>query len=232
MANIAIVLSGGTGSRLGANVPKQYISVGGKPIISYCLQTFVDCETVDSIVIVLAEEWKQFVNEQIKSFNTKKKICYADSGETRQCSVYNGLKKVKEMGFTSDDIVIVHDAARPLCRKNLINRCLEACTAADGAMPAINVKDTLYVSEDGIHIKALLNRSQLRAGQAPEAFRFGKYMKAHEEMKHEDLMKINGSTEIAFKAGLNCVIVEGDPMNIKITTPEDLINFGSIINNV
>jgi 2-C-methyl-D-erythritol 4-phosphate cytidylyltransferase len=232
MANIAIILSGGTGSRLGSDVPKQYLSVGGKPIINYCLQTFLDCERIDSLVIVLAEEWRPFMNEQLKHLKTQKKICYADSGETRQYSIYNGLKKVKEMAFDKDDIVVIHDAARPLCSEKLINRCLDACTYADGAMPAINVKDTVYLSEDGIHIKALFNRSQLRAGQAPEAFSFGKYIKAHEEMKHEDLIKINGSTEIAFKAGLKCVIVEGDPMNIKITTPEDLINFENIINNI
>ena len=75
----------------------------------------------------------------------------------------------------------------------------------------------------------MLNRNKLWAGQAPEAFVFGKYLKIHEEMTHEELLKINGSTEIAFKKGLKVEMVEGDPMNFKITTPEDLSNFKSII---
>lgn len=97
-------------------------------------------------------------------------------------------------------------------------------------MPVIPVKDTTYLSEDGKHIQQLLNRSHLWGGQAPEAFRFGKYLHVHETMPRADLLKINGSTEIAFKAGLNCQMVTGDPMNFKITTPEDLSNFQAIIN--
>ena len=99
-------------------------------------------------------------------------------------------------------------------------------------MPVIPVKDTVYLSEDGKHINSLLNRSHLWGGQAPEAFRFGKYIKVHEELQKEELLKINGSTEIAFKAGLNCQMIKGDPINFKITTPEDLSNFESIINKV
>ena len=92
-------------------------------------------------------------------------------------------------------------------------------------MPAIAVKDTTYLSDDGTTITALLDRSKLWAGQAPEAFRLAKYLAAHRAMDAAELMKINGSTELAFKSG----IIEGDPMNFKITTPEDLSNFKTII---
>ena len=97
-------------------------------------------------------------------------------------------------------------------------------------MPVIVVKDTTYYSEDGKSITSLLDRSKLWAGQAPEAFVFGKYLRVHENMSREELLKINGSTEIAFKQGLKVELIKGDPMNFKITTPEDLSNFESIIN--
>ena len=97
-------------------------------------------------------------------------------------------------------------------------------------MPVIAVKDTTYYSEDGKKIKDLLDRSKLWAGQAPEAFIFGKYLKVHDEMSHDELLKINGSTEIAFKNGMNVEMIKGDPMNFKITTQEDLANFETIIN--
>lgn len=229
--NIAIILSGGVGSRMGLNIPKQYVMVNGQPVINYCLKTFFDNEKTDAIVIGVADEWKDFVQEHLAKLNPTKPVYFSEPGETRQYSIYNALNVVKENGFAGDDIVLIHDAARPLVSHDLINRCYEGCIEADGIMPVIPVKDTTYLSEDGKHIQSLLNRSHLWAGQAPEAFRLGKYLRVHDEMPREELLKINGSTEIAFKSGLDCQMVDGDPMNFKITTPEDLSNFEAIINN-
>ena len=229
--NIAIILSGGVGSRMGLDIPKQYVKVGRYPVIWYCLKTFLENYRTGAIVIGVAEEWKGFVEELVKELKPCKPIFYANPGETRQYSIYNGLKVVKENGFNDDSLVIIHDAARPLVSHELINRCYDACENADGAMPVLAVKDTTYFSEDGRSITSLLDRSKLWAGQAPEAFILGKYLKVHKLMPREDLLKINGSTEIAFKSGLNVEMVQGDPMNFKITTPEDLSNFESIIKN-
>lgn len=228
--NIAIILSGGVGSRMGLNIPKQYVVVNGQPIISYCLQTFLCNEHTDAIVIGVADEWKEYVMEQMEKLHPAKPVFYAAPGETRQYSIFNALRVVKDQGYSEDSIVIIHDGARPLVSDELINRCYETCVRADGSMPVIAVKDTTYYSEDGKSITSLLDRSKLWAGQAPEAFVFGKYLQIHEKMSHEELLKINGSTEIAFKQGLKVEMVEGDPMNFKITTPEDLSNFESIIN--
>lgn len=162
--------------------------------------------------------------------NPAKPIFYAKPGETRQYSIYNALKATHEAGFHEEDFVIIHDAARPLVSHNLINRCLEAVKTADAILPVLPVKDTTYLSEDGKHIKSLLNRSHLWGGQAPEAFAFGKYLKLHNDTPREELLKINGSTELSFKAGHDCQMVEGDPMNFKITTPEDFFNFEAILN--
>lgn len=228
--NIAVILSGGVGSRMRLNIPKQYVIVNDQPVINYCLSTFLKNEKVDALVIVVADEWINFIKNHIVRLNPQKPIFYAKPGETRQDSIYNGLKVMRENGFSKEDIVIIHDGARPLVSDDLIVRCLIGCADADGVMPVIPVKDTIYLSEDGKSIKTLLNRAQLWAGQAPEAFRFGKYLKVHDEMTQADLLKITGSTEIAYKAGLNCQMIEGDPMNFKITTPEDLSNFESLLN--
>lgn len=226
---IAIILSGGVGSRMGLDIPKQYFIVNNRPVLSYCLQTFLCNEQTDAIVVGVADGWKDFVKEQVDNLKSNKPVFYAEPGETRQYSIYNALKVIKSLGYGDDSVVIIHDAARPLVTDALINRCYTACERADGSMPVIAVKDTIYYSEDGKSITSLLNRNKLWAGQAPEAFVFGKYLKIHEEMTHEELLKINGSTEIAFKKGLKVEMVEGDPMNFKITTPEDLSNFKSII---
>lgn len=229
--NIAIILSGGVGSRMGLDIPKQYVNVNNRPIISYCLETFLENKQTDAIVIGVADEWKEYVEKHVKDLKTSKPVFYAIPGETRQYSIYNALKIVRENGFKDNSLVIIHDAARPLVSQELINSCYDTCRNADGAMPVIPVKDTTYYSEDGKTIANLLDRSKLWAGQAPEAFVFGKYFEVHEKMSREELLKINGSTEIAFKNGLQVEMVKGDPMNFKITTPEDLSNFESIIKN-
>lgn len=227
--NFAIILSGGIGSRMGLNIPKQYVEVNGKPILSYCLETFISCDIIDAIFIGVSENWHEFVKQKVSILNAEKPIYYTLPGETRQYTIYNALKTIKENGGQDADIVIIHDAARPLVSSQLIKNCIRTCQDADGVLPVIPVKDTIYFSKDGNQIDNLLDRSCLWAGQAPEAFRFGKYLKAHEEMEHKELLKINGSTEIAVKAGMLCKMIEGDPMNFKITTSEDLINFKNII---
>lgn len=229
--NYALILSGGIGTRMGGDIPKQYIEVEGQPIISYCIRTFAECTIIERIIIVAADEWKNYLISSVAKLNIRIPVSYAPPGETRQYSILNGLIECKRQGASRNDCVIIHDAARPLVSNALIRACLEGCKDADGVLPVIPVKDTLYLSQDSRTISSLLNRSEIFAGQAPEAFLFGKYLDIHENMSHDEIMKINGSTEIAYKGGLNVKIIKGDEMNFKITTPEDLSNFESIVKN-
>lgn len=231
MKNIAIILSGGVGSRMRSEIPKQYIEINSKPIALYSIETFLRNKTIDSIVIIVADEWKCYMEKTLSHLNPDKAIYYATSGETRQYSIYNGLLEAKRRGAKDDDIVIIHDAARPLVSEFLIDSCIAGCKEADGVLPVVPVKDTLYQSKDGCNITSLLNRSELFAGQAPEAFKFGLYLGLHESISHEELLKINGSTEIAYKGGLKIKMIRGEERNFKITTPEDLSNFESIVMN-
>ena len=227
--NIAVILSGGTGTRLGGDVPKQYIEVNGKAIIMYCVETIVRMPEIDEMVICLADEWKAFVQEELNRAGITKQVVYSQPGEVRQLTIYNALKVLHEQGMEEDAIVVIHDAARPLVSEALLRRCIDGCKESDGVLPVLPVKDTLYMSKDGNSISALLKRSEIVAGQAPEAFRFGKYMAVHDQMKYEDILKISGSTEIAYKAGLNIKLVPGEELNFKITTTEDLENLKHVI---
>ena len=118
-------------------------------LVYLCVVATFSCPRTDAIVIGVAEEWKLYVNKQISELNSRKPIFYAKPGATRQYSIYNALKIVKENGFDDNSLVIIHDAARPLVSHELINRCYDACEKADGAMPVLAVKDTTYYSEDG-----------------------------------------------------------------------------------
>ena len=217
--NYAIILSGGIGSRLGLDMPKQYYEVNKKPIIRYVIETMEQCEVVDGFVIVAAEEWQEYVREQISV--PEKFLGYALPGENRQLSIYNGLCTL--LGIAKEeDVVLIQDAARPNTSFKLIEACFNLTEDIDGAMPVLPMKDTVYLSEDGVQVSALLERKKVFAGQAPESFRFGKYLAANEMLLPEKIRSINGSTEPAILAGMHIQMIPGDERNYKITTDVDI----------
>lgn len=229
--NIAIVLAGGTGSRMGNATPKQYVEVGAQPVIAYCLQTLLYHEKIDIAIIAVADEWKDFVQDCVERIKSPIPVCYSKPGTVRQGSIINALHVAKQSGARDNDIVLIHDAARPLLTKKLVSSCLDACLDADAVLPVVPVKDTTYLSHDGAHIDSLLERKTLWNGQAPESFRFGPYFQANVQLTEEELNRITGSTEVAYRAGLKCVLIPGDPNNFKITTKEDLSHFETIVKN-
>ncbi|MBQ2093527.1 MAG: 2-C-methyl-D-erythritol 4-phosphate cytidylyltransferase, partial [Ruminococcus sp.] len=111
--NTAIILAGGVGSRMGVDRPKQFLMVEEKPIISYCFDIFQKHDEIDAMVVVVSKQWQEFVEEYAAKYGVSKICGYAPAGKTRQHSIYNGLKCIAE-NAPDTDIVIVHDAARPL----------------------------------------------------------------------------------------------------------------------
>lgn len=226
----AVILSGGDGVRAGFDIPKQYMEVGGKPVIMYTLERFERCDAVDDIIIVLQRSWQDLVSRWCDDYGISKIATFAPAGVTRQESVLNGLERcalhVKDMNGTC---VIIHDAARPLVSASLIEKCIRTVGFHDGCMPALGVTDTIYLSESGQVVTGLLDRSSLYAGQSPEAFSLSLYLEANRAASAEELAATRGSAEIAFRHGLDVAIVEGDAGNFKITTQEDFRRFEQII---
>lgn len=229
--NTAVILAGGTGTRMGADRPKQFLTVKGRPIIAYCLNIFENHPMIDNIVIVADSGWREYIREWLDKEKITKFRAFADPGRTRQHSIYSGLKAAA--AFTGDaDAVIIHDAARPLTSDEIIKDCLDGAYEMDGAMPVITVKDTVYQSADGKTIGSLLKRSELFAGQAPESFNFGKYFAIHNLVSDEEIAATAGSSEIAYRHGMKIKLVRGSESNFKITTPEDLRSFELIMDSM
>ena len=219
--NIALVLAGGTGTRLGADIPKQYIEVRGKMIIDYCLETMEHSKDIDEVWIVADEMWREHI-KKVDKFKG-----YACPGRNRQLSIYNGLKAIEESltGEEKEVNVLVHDAARPFLTEKLIRECVKAVEGHDGVLPVLPMKDTVYYSEDGKVISSLINRDKLYAGQAPELFRLQPYIQANEALLPDKILLVNGSTEPAIMAGMDIVMIPGDENNYKITTKTDMKRF-------
>lgn len=226
--NIALILSGGTGTRLGAAIPKQYIEINGRPIISYCMECLFSHADIDAVQIVANHMWQELISECKEEMTGKKFRGFSEPGETRQLSILNGLEDIR--GYARDgDYVLIHDAARPLLSKELITRCLDAVKGHDGVLPVLPMKDTVYASVDSRTVSSLLNREKIFAGQAPEVFVLGKYYEANRKLLPEKIRAVNGSTEPAVLDKMDIVMIPGDERNFKITTGEDIEHFREII---
>lgn len=227
--NIALILSGGTGSRLGSDIPKQYIEVCGSPIISYSVRCLSKHNEIDEIRIVADPLWYEQIKEWLQVSDRNRKFKgFAMPGANRQLSIYNGLEAIKAYANDADN-VLIHDAARPLLASQQISDCLAAIQGHDGVLPVLPMKDTVYSSIDGKTVTALLDRKEIYAGQAPELFRFGKYYEANRRLLPDQILQINGSTEPAILAGMDIAMINGDENNFKITTRADLERFRQVV---
>lgn len=227
--NVALILSGGTGTRLGSDIPKQYIEICGRPIISYSVRCLSEHSGIDAIQIVADSSWYEQMEKwlQVSDINRKFKG-FAEPGANRQLSIYNGMEAISVYA-DNEDSVLIHDAARPLLSPTQISDCLEAIRGHDGVLPVLPMKDTVYSSVDGRAVTSLLNRKEIYAGQAPELFRFGKYYEANRRLLPDQILQINGSTEPAILAGMDIAMINGDENNFKITTKADLERFRQIV---
>ncbi|MBO5146452.1 MAG: 2-C-methyl-D-erythritol 4-phosphate cytidylyltransferase [Lachnospiraceae bacterium] len=223
--NTALILSGGTGTRLGADIPKQYLMAGGKPLIAYCIETLSMHDMIDTIWIVADAAWQERLIQWLHKADRNKKFRgFSKPGANRQLSVFHGLEDIRKSA-SDDDIVLIHDAARPLLTHQMITDCIEGMRGHEGVLPVLPMKDTIYQSEDGRFVSSLLDRKKLFAGQAPECFVLGRYLEANRKLLPDKILAVNGSTEPAVLAGMDIVMIKGDERNFKITTQADLDRF-------
>jgi len=234
--NIALILSGGTGTRINSDIPKQYIRVDGENTVLYFgLKTLMMHDLIDAVVIVADSDYHEVILGEIEKIEKNNpRSCsnifkgFAEPGQNRQLSILNGLREIRK--FASDaDSVLIHDAARPMLSAEMISECFEAYIGHEGVMPVLPMKDTVYMSSNAKNITSLLDRRCIFAGQAPELFLIGKYYEACQELLPDKILDIHGSSEPAVLNGMDVVIIPGDEKNFKITTNEDLERFREIM---
>lgn len=238
--NIALILSGGTGTRVGSEIPKQYITVCGRPVIGYCLHVFLNHPEIDAVQVVADRRWRELVERCMDEADSPKadmkkgdavrehkRRGFSEPGENRQLSILNGLEDILKFA-DRDDVVMIHDAARPMVTERFITDCLAAIEGHEGVLPVLPMKDTVYQSKGDHKISALLDRDKIFAGQAPEAFVLGSYYDANRALMPNRILTVKGSTEPAVLAGMDVVMTDGDERNFKITTQQDLQRFCEI----
>lgn len=228
--NIAVLLAGGIGTRLKSEIPKQYIKVNNKMIITYTAEQLLNSTCIDGIVIAADNRYHKIILDELgtNSISINKFMGFAKPGNNRQESVYNALVYAKDI-CPDIDYVMIHDAARPKISQKLIKDCFDKVVGHDGVMPVLPMKDTVYLCEDGNSVSGLLDRSKIYAGQAPEVFVFSKYLEANKKLLPDRIFSINGSSEPAVLAGMDIAVIRGEEDNFKITTENDLKRFEEIV---
>ena len=226
MKTFLVLLSGGSGTRLkGVDIPKQYVLVKNKPILIYTLEKIDQVEAIDTVVAVSAPEWTDQIREWIKEFGISKDIVYTVSGDNRQASILSGLKKCMELSESPEDIVVIHDAVRPMTEPELFMACINGVEENVGCMSSYASLDTMYFSNSGDQVDNIINRDLLYVGQTPEAYLLKDYYEINAGASEEELKITRGSSEIAYRHGMKIRLIAADELNYKITTMKDLKRF-------
>ena len=215
----AIVVAGGSGSRMGTSTKKPYLKIKDKEILVYTVECFQNMPEIQEIVVVTGKEDITYVEKLLKDTYKLNKVSYiVAGGKERQDSVYNGIQAADE----KSDYLVIHDGARPLITKEVVRAGLDMAYAHRASIIAVPVKDTIkLVSKDG-KVEDTPDRSSLWSVQTPQIFEKELIIHAHEYAKEHGL-SVTDDSMLVEAIGVPVYIVEGEYTNIKITTPEDLI---------
>jgi 2-C-methyl-D-erythritol 4-phosphate cytidylyltransferase len=213
----AIIVGAGEGKRMSGRGRKQFVKIGGRPIFAYTLEVFESSESVDHIVMVVPRESVDFAREEIvEELGFKKVHAVVYGGETRQESVFNGLKALKD----KTKWVLIHDAVRPLVTSTLIQRVLDAAHKSGAAITAVPARDTVKQVESG-QIVGTLDRRLLWLSQTPQCFKYDVIMEAHRKAAG-DRLDATDDASLVEKYGTKVSVAVGSYSNLKVTSPEDM----------
>ncbi|MDE2242031.1 MAG: 2-C-methyl-D-erythritol 4-phosphate cytidylyltransferase, partial [Bradyrhizobium sp.] len=213
----AILVAAGRGLRAGAGGPKQYREIGGQTVIYRAMAAFSNHPQIFAVQPVLNPDDAAIFNEAVSGLRHAPP---ANGGATRQASVRAGLEA---LAADKPDIVLIHDAARPFVSAAVISRAIEAASRTGAAVPAIAVTDTIKMVGDTGNVEATPERARLRIAQTPQAFRYEVILDAHRRAARDGRSDFTDDAALAEWAGLTVATFEGDPANMKLTTPEDFV---------
>ncbi len=221
--NIALLIAGGSGNRMGQDIPKQFMHVDNCPIIIHTMLAFQRHPDISAIAVVCLKGWETVLQSYANQFNVTKLKWIFPGGDTGMESIHNGIYGLKEAGCDDEDLVLIHDAVRPLLNQDIISSNIAICKAYGYAITGIKCREAILESEDGFTTNTSIPRDKLIRTQTPQTFRLGNIIQVHEEAKLKGITNsVASCTLIAEVGGRDMHIVPGSEKNIKITTVEDL----------
>ena len=225
--NIALILAAGSGTRMNNELPKQFVVVNNKPLFLYSVETFQNNPDIDMIVIATNESYISRVKELTMDYSKVEAVIAG--GETRQASVYNGLKQIERLINSENDSILIHDSARPLVSDRIIFENVRACIKFGAVDTVIQASDTIINSKNSETINEILDRKEIYQTQTPQSFRFSIIKEAHERALLDKVPDVTDDCKLVMHFGVDVHFVQGDKMNFKVTTPEDLEMFKALV---
>lgn len=221
--NIAVIIAGGSGNRMGQDIPKQFMHVDGCPIIIHTMQCFQKHPDIDAIAVVCLKGWDTVLQAYANQFCITKLKWIFPGGDSGMESIHNGIYGLKDAGCNGEDLVLIHDSVRPLLSQDIISSNIAVCKAYGYAITGIKCREAILESNDGFASTTSIPRDMLIRTQTPQTFRLDNIIAVHEEAKAKGITNsVASCTLIAEVGGREMHIVPGSEKNIKITTVEDL----------
>ena len=218
------ILAGGIGSRMGNEKPKQYINIGGKPIILHTIEKFCLCNEFEEILILCPKDWVEYTKGLVKKYIAEiDRVRVIEGGETRNETIQNAVDYIETTGnLDKNTIIVTHDAVRPFVTYRIIKDNIEAAEKYGACDTVVPATDTIVESRDNDIISAIPDRSKLYQGQTPQSFNAMKLRTLYRELAPEEKEMLTDAAKIFVIKGHPVKLVKGENSNIKITYPYDL----------
>lgn len=226
--NIALLLAGGSGIRTEQDVPKQFFNVYEKPIIIYTLEAFQRHPDIDGIIVSCLEGWGEILNAYAREAGITKLQRVVKGGENGQASARNALRELQGI-CQEEDIVIIHDAIRPMVSSDIISDCIVKCRQYGSGLAAMRCQETIIETQDGIKGNTGISRNHIMRVQTPQAYRYGKVMAAHEKALQQGITNAVYTNTLMLDLGETLYFSIGSEKNLKITTMEDVEIFKALL---
>lgn len=223
----AILTAGGTGSRMQKNIPKQFMTVNEIPVIIYTLQQFQKSTAVDEIIVACLSEWQPVLRAYAEEFDISKLVAIVSGGKTGIESIQNAFTEVN--CTNEDDLVMIHDGNRPLIEQDVIERNIDTAKEIGATTTYIDIHDGIVRVDEALNIlKSDFKREDIKSTQTPHSFKYSVISSVLSEIGNAEYISVaDAATRLGYDVGL----VRGSEMNFKITTPNDLRIFESVINS-
>ncbi len=230
-----LILAGGTGSRMGADMPKQYLEIGDKPIIVHTAERFLEYKGFEKIIVLCPNEWIQYTKDIIKDKCDNEKVADIEiiaGGDSRNETIMNGIAYIdKYYGVDDDTIIVTHDAARPFINKRIISENVEKAIEYGAVTTAIAAVDTILECDSKV-IKYIPDRSNMYQCQTPQTFHAKQLRELYLALTDSEREILTDASKILVLSGKKVAIVNGERTNIKITYKEDMIFAESILKSM
>lgn len=231
--NIALLTAGGTGNRMGQDIPKQFMCIDNKPVIIYTLQAFQHHPNIDAIAVVCLQGWDVILQAYANQFNISKLKWIFEGDKTNQGSIYNGINGLKQAGCNDEDIILVHDGVRPLVSSEIITDNINTCKEFGYAVTGLICKEAIMEKVNSTVNNIDIPRERLVRTQTPHTYKLKTLLEAHEKASKMGIVNTVASCTLMSTIGVKeQYLVQGSEKNgLKLTRPQDVELFKAMIHS-